>query len=74
MKRISGLVEATCSIPDEYLYFYGITSSKNCSVKDIKELMWKWTLPEVVILQEHVAILDAFEVASHKDMDAKNKG
>jgi len=71
---VSSLVEATCSIPDEHLYFYGLTSSKNCPVKDIKELMYKWTLPEVVILQEHIAILDAFETAAHKDVEANSKG
>ncbi|MBV1929645.1 MAG: hypothetical protein KUG81_09065 [Gammaproteobacteria bacterium] len=69
-----GLVEAQCSIPEDYLYFYKIVSSKNCPEKDIKALMWKWTLPEVVVLEEHVDMMDAFETAVSKDLDSKMKG
>lgn len=71
---MSRLVESACSIPDEYLYFYGLVSSKHCPVKDIKELMYKWTLPEVVLLQEHIEILTAFETAAHKDIESNSKG
>ena len=56
------------------MYFYSVVSSKNCSVKNVKELMWKWTLPEVVMLEEHTSIMDAFETAAHKDADSKQKG
>ena len=69
-----GLVESQSSIPEDYLYFYRIVSSKNCPERNVKSLMWKWTLPEVVILEEHVDMMDAFETAVSKDVEAQTKG
>ena len=70
---MSRRLEESCSFDRHDWFYFNIISSPHCPIKNYRELMWEWTLPEVVKLAEYAEIRDAFETAHHKDEELKQK-
>ena len=67
------VLEDNCSFDRHDWFYFNIISSQHCPIKNYRELMWEWTLPEVVKLAEYSEIRDSFEQAQHKDSELQQR-